>query len=136
MSAQRFPKFVDPTEITEILLTEEQIRDRVKELGAEISEVYKGIEKPLVLIGTLKGATPFFADLARQLDVDTVWEFMSFSSYGMGHTSSGAVQCVLDLKMDISGRDVLIVEVGRSCYYNLALKYLGVFKIFQRLHNS
>ncbi len=111
----RFPKFVDPSEISEVMFTEEQIRARVKELGAEISESYKGIEKPLVLIGTLKGATPFFADLARELEVDTVWEFMSFSSYGVGTTSSGAVQCVLDLKMDISGRDVLIVEVNQSC---------------------
>lgn len=110
MAAVRYPKFVDPTEISEIMFTEDQIRQRVKELGAEISAAYKDIEKPLVLIGTLKGATPFFADLARELDVDAVWEFMSFSSYGMG-TTSGAVQCVLDLKMDICGRDVLIVEV-------------------------
>lgn len=49
-------------------------------------------------------------DLVRQLDVDHVWEFMSFSSYGTGTTSSGAVQMVLDLKMDIGGRDVLVVE--------------------------
>ena len=61
----RFPKFVDPSEISEVMFTPEQINDRVKALGAEISESYKGIEKPLVLVGTLKGATPFFADLAR-----------------------------------------------------------------------
>jgi hypoxanthine phosphoribosyltransferase len=113
MASVRFPKFVDQSEISEVVFTEDQIRQRVKELGVEISAAYKDIEKPLVLIGTLKGATPFFADLARELDVDTVWEFMSFSSYGMG-TTSGAVQCVLDLKMDIAGRDVLIVEVSKS----------------------
>jgi hypoxanthine phosphoribosyltransferase len=113
MASVRFPKFVEPSEISEVVYTEDQIRARVKELGAEISEAYKSIEKPLVLIGTLKGATPFFADLARELDIDCVWEFMSFSSYGMGATSSGAVQCVLDLKMDICGRDVLIVEVSQ-----------------------
>jgi hypoxanthine phosphoribosyltransferase len=49
-------------------------------------------------------------DLVRNLDIDHVWEFMSFSSYGTGTTSSGAVQMVLDLKMDIGGRDVLVVE--------------------------
>jgi len=106
----KFPAFMCPEEVDEILFTEDDLKKRVLELGAEISKAYGQTEKPLVVICTLKGATPFFADLVRSLELDTVWEFMSFSSYGMGTTSSGAVQLVLDLKMDITGRDVLIVE--------------------------
>mmetsp|Transcript_39516 Transcript_39516/g.80937 ORF Transcript_39516/g.80937 Transcript_39516/m.80937 type:complete len:213 (+) Transcript_39516:88-726(+) len=110
MATVRYPKFVDPKEIDEVMFTEEQIQAKVKELGAKISEHYKGLTEPLIIICTLKGAATFFADLCRHLDIDCLWEFMSFSSYGMGATSSGAVQLVLDLKMDIAGRDVLVVE--------------------------
>lgn len=110
MTDVKYPAFMDPKEIETIMYTEEAIDAKVKEMAAEISKAYQNIEKPLIVICTLKGAAPFFADLTRRLDVDSVWEFMSFSSYGMGTTSSGAVQLVLDLKMDISGRDVLVVE--------------------------
>eukprot|EP00287_Rhodomonas_sp_CCMP768_P008228 CAMPEP_0196719182 /NCGR_PEP_ID=MMETSP1091-20130531/2240_1 /TAXON_ID=302021 /ORGANISM="Rhodomonas sp., Strain CCMP768" /LENGTH=212 /DNA_ID=CAMNT_0042060077 /DNA_START=63 /DNA_END=701 /DNA_ORIENTATION=- len=110
MASVHYPAFMDPKEIESIMFTEEQIDKKVRELAAEISAAYKDIEQPLIVICTLKGAAPFFADLARRLEVDSVWEFMSFSSYGTGTTSSGAVQLVLDLKMDISGRDILVVE--------------------------
>ncbi|KAJ1486960.1 phosphoribosyltransferase-like protein, partial [Baffinella frigidus] len=84
-------------------------------------------DEPLVIVCTLKGATPFFADLARVLDCDQQWEFMSFSSYGNSAKSSGAVQLMLDLKTDIAGRDLLVVEdildTGNTLKY--MLKQLG-----------
>eukprot|EP00281_Chroomonas_sp_CCMP1168_P028904 CAMPEP_0206247828 /NCGR_PEP_ID=MMETSP0047_2-20121206/20027_1 /ASSEMBLY_ACC=CAM_ASM_000192 /TAXON_ID=195065 /ORGANISM="Chroomonas mesostigmatica_cf, Strain CCMP1168" /LENGTH=224 /DNA_ID=CAMNT_0053673397 /DNA_START=22 /DNA_END=696 /DNA_ORIENTATION=+ len=106
------PSFMEKREISEMLFSEDDIKAKVKEIGALINKEYKDKldGKPLIVIATLKGATVFFADLVRTLDVDHVWEFMSFSSYGMGSSSSGAVQMVLDLKMDIGGRDVLVVE--------------------------
>ena len=105
------PGFMEKREIESLMFSEQQIAQKVKEIGAEINKCYAGkLDQPLIVIATLKGATVFFADLVRQLDVDHVWEFMSFSSYGTGTTSSGAVQMVLDLKMDIGGRDVLVVE--------------------------
>jgi hypoxanthine phosphoribosyltransferase len=106
----KFPEFMSPDEIDEVLFTKEMLAERVLEMGAEISKSYGKLAKPLVVICTLKGAATFFADLVRALECDHMWEFMSFSSYGAGTTSSGAVQMVLDLKMDIEGRDVLIVE--------------------------
>mmetsp|Transcript_18583 Transcript_18583/g.46882 ORF Transcript_18583/g.46882 Transcript_18583/m.46882 type:complete len:221 (+) Transcript_18583:78-740(+) len=104
------PKFMVKEEIETLLYSPEDIKKRCKELGAEIDAAYGKLDKPLIIICTLKGAAVFFADLVRELHIDHVWEFMSFSSYGTGTTSSGAVQMVLDLKMDIGGRDVLVVE--------------------------
>ncbi|KAL3766180.1 hypothetical protein ACHAW5_011373 [Stephanodiscus triporus] len=112
-----FPPSMNPDEIDEVLFTKEMIASRVRELGAEISESYRGddvggggLRLPLVVICTLKGAAAFFADLVRSLSCDSQWEFMAFSSYGGGTTSTGAVQTVLDLRVDIAGRDVLVVE--------------------------
>jgi len=110
-SMVRFPKFVDPKEMDSIMFTEQELADKVKAMGAEISAAYVGnLAEPLIVICTLKGATTYFADLVRALDVDQQWEFMSFSSYGSSVKSSGAVQLMLDLKTDISGRDILVVE--------------------------
>ena len=94
--------------VTEILIDEDRLRSRVVELGEEISTDYAGRE-PL-LIGVLKGAVFFMADLMRHLTVACEVDFMAISSYGASTDSSGVVRILKDLDINIDGRDVLVVE--------------------------
>ena len=94
--------------LSEILISEQQIADRVKEMGAQITKDYNG--EPLFLIGILKGSVPFMADLMRRIDLDVEMDFMSVSSYGGATKTSGVVKILKDLDADIRGRNVLIVE--------------------------
>lgn len=91
-----------------VLYTREQIAEGVKQLGKKIAEDYQG--KELVMICILKGATPFFADLIREIDLPLTIEFMVVSSYGASTKSSGEVRLVKDLDHSVQGKDVLIVE--------------------------
>ena len=95
-------------DIEKILLQEDELKQRVKELGAQITEDYKG--KDLVLITVLRGSYIFMADLSRSIDLPCVIDFMSVSSYGKGTTSSGQVQITKDLSENIAGKDVIVVE--------------------------
>jgi hypoxanthine phosphoribosyltransferase len=97
----------DPA-IGEVLVPSEDLQRRVTELGAEISSDYEG--RDLVMIGVLKGAVLFIADLMRQLTVPCEVDFMAVSSYGSATDSSGVVRILKDLEAPIEGRDVLIVE--------------------------
>jgi hypoxanthine phosphoribosyltransferase len=97
----------DPA-IGEVLVSSEDLQRRVGELGAEISRDYEG--RDLVIIGVLKGAVPFIADLMRHLTVPCEVDFMAVSSYGSATDSSGVVRILKDLEAPIEGRDVLIVE--------------------------
>jgi hypoxanthine phosphoribosyltransferase len=90
------------------LFTEEQIAERVDELGRQISEDFRGRE-PL-LVGLLKGAFVFMSDLARAISLPVEMDFMSVSSYGDATETSGVVRILKDLDDDLSGRDVIIVE--------------------------
>ena len=92
----------------EVLLTEEAIRERVSELGAQITAEYAG--KELVLIVVLKGSILFASDLSRQIDLPLCLEFMGLSSYGESTATSGVVRVTLDLSKPIEGKHVLIVE--------------------------
>ncbi len=94
-------------DIASILFSEEQLRTRVKELGAQISRDYAG--KVPIVIGILKGAIIFYADLLRECDLATQLEFMAVSSYGNG-TTSGKLVFKKDTDANLEGRDVLIVE--------------------------
>ena len=94
--------------IGEVLVPHEDLQRRVVELGAEISRDYAG--RDLVMIGVLKGALLFIADLMRQLTVPCEVDFMAISSYGSSTDSSGVVRILKDLDAPIEGRDVLIVE--------------------------
>jgi hypoxanthine phosphoribosyltransferase len=94
--------------IGEVLVADEDLQRRVAELGAEISRDYEG--RDLVMIGVLKGALLFIADLMRQLTVTCEVDFMAVSSYGSSTDSSGVVRILKDLDAPIEGRDVLIVE--------------------------
>jgi hypoxanthine phosphoribosyltransferase len=102
-----------------VLLSQEEISARVKELAEQISNDMKGIER-LYIIGILKGAFIFLADLTRQLEVPHIVDFMAVSSYGKTVTS-GAVRIVMDLREPIEGQHVLIVEdildSGRTLSY-------------------
>jgi len=93
---------------TEVLYTRQQIAERVAEMGAEITRDLNG--EKVVLVGVLKGAAIFLADLARSLDVDATFDFVAVSSYGKGQRSSGAVKLIKDLDEPIEGKNVLIVE--------------------------
>ncbi len=91
-----------------ILFTEEQIQKRAEELGAQITKDYQGEE--LVLIGTLKGAILWMADLMKRIDLDTEIDFIVASSYGKNTTTSGIVKISKDVELDLEGKHVLIVE--------------------------
>ena len=95
-------------DIAKVLASEDDIRARIEELGARITEDYK--DKEPVFVGVLKGCFLFMADLVRACDVRCTVDFMVVSSYGAGTISSGAVEIVKDLSHDIAGRDVIIVE--------------------------
>jgi hypoxanthine phosphoribosyltransferase len=95
-------------DIEEVVVTADQIEDRITELAKEIDADYQDRE-PL-LVGILKGAAMFMSDLARALERPTRMEFMAVSSYGSGTQSSGVVRILKDLDYDIAGADVLIVE--------------------------
>jgi hypoxanthine phosphoribosyltransferase len=94
--------------VGDILVQRDELEHRVRELAAEISRDYAGRE--LLLIGVLKGAVFFLADLMRHLEVDCEVDFMAVSSYGASTDSSGVVRILKDLDAPIEGRDVLIVE--------------------------
>ena len=101
------PELADPA-IGEVLVSTDELERRVGELGAEISRDYEG--RDLVMIGVLKGAVLFLADLMRRLTVPCEIDFIAVSSYGSSTDSSGVVRILKDLEAPIEGRDVLIVE--------------------------
>jgi hypoxanthine phosphoribosyltransferase len=94
--------------VTEILIDRDVLQRRIEELGEEISADYAG--RDLLLIGVLKGAVFFMADLMRNLTIPCEIDFMAISSYGDSTDSSGVVRILKDLDINIEGRDVLIVE--------------------------
>lgn len=98
------------TELTEVILTREQLDARIEEIAAEITRDYADIDKPLVLLGVLKGAVMVMADLARAIRIPVHMDWMAVSSYGSGTKSSGVVRILKDLDMDLKDRDVVIVE--------------------------
>ena len=95
-------------DIERVLLSEDDIRAIVERMGAQITEDYR--DKNPLLIATLRGAVVFFSDVARTIECPMAMDFMQVSSYGAGTTSSGHVEIEMDLRTDIEGRDVLIIE--------------------------
>ena len=91
-----------------IMLTEEQLRARVKEVAEQVNGLYKD-KRPLV-VGILKGSIIFYSDFIRHLTVPVELDFMAVSSYGSGAVSSGKLKIKKDLDRDVKGRDVIIVE--------------------------
>lgn len=107
-------------EISEVLLSSETIAAKVKEIGEEITRDYQG--KELIIIGILKGALPFMADLIREIKVPLRYDLMAVSSYGASTKTSGAVQILKDIEMGLAGEHVLVVEDIIDT--GLTLKYL------------
>lgn len=95
-------------DLAHVLLSEQEILDRISVLAEQIDADYAG--KDLLLVGVLKGAIMVMADLARAINVHTDMDWMAVSSYGSGTTSSGVVRILKDLDRDLTGRDVLVVE--------------------------
>ena len=95
-------------DIERVIVTEEQLQARIKELAAQVDKDYEG--KDLLLVGVLKGAVMAVADLSRALQRHIDMDWMAVSSYGSGTKSSGVVRILKDLDCDITGRNVLIVE--------------------------
>ena len=95
-------------EIERVIVTEEQLQARIKELAAQVDQDYEG--RDLLLVGVLKGAVMAVADLSRALQRHIDMDWMAVSSYGSGTKSSGVVRILKDLDHDITGRNVLIIE--------------------------
>ncbi len=115
-------------DLEKVLLTEEELKARVAQLGEEISRDYAGKEP--VLVAILRGSYVFMADLSRALNILCRVDFMSVSSYGASATSSGQVNIIKDLSDSIEGRDVIVVEdildTGNTLHY--------LFQILQARH--
>ncbi len=109
-----------PTTELEVLLSEETIRDRVAELAAQISDDYKaeGVED-VYMLGVLRGAFVFLADLSRRLTIPRRVDFVALSSYEDKSTTSGAVRLVLDVRAPLRGRHVLVVEDPNASKFQL-----------------
>jgi len=121
-------------DIAKVLISEEEVGKRVKELGEKISRDYQG--KSIIVICVLKGAIIFYSDLARYIDVPLEMDFMAVSSYGSGTKSTGVVRILKDLSVDIQGKHLLLVEdildTGNTLHYlseNLKSRNPASFKI-------
>ena len=98
-----------PETMPEVLISEEKIREKVEELGRRISADYRDVDD-LILVGVLKGSFIFLADLARRLSIPRSVDFMALSTYGNGTETDGAVRMIMDLRRNISGKHVVVVE--------------------------
>jgi hypoxanthine phosphoribosyltransferase len=99
-------EFTNPN--LEILYTVDEIKDRIREIGQQITNDHRG--RDLVLVGVLKGSCVFLADLMREIDLQLTIDFMSVSSYKDGTVSTGDVEILKDLSNPIRGKDVIVVE--------------------------
>lgn len=106
-------------DILKVLVSEEEIKQKVARIGQKISEDYK--DKNLLMVSVLKGSVVFMADLMRSIDIFARIDFMSVSSYGSGTKTSGVVKIIKDLDIDLDGYDLLLVEdildSGKTLYY-------------------
>lgn len=106
-------------DIEKILVTKEELNEKITEMGKKISEDYNG--KDLLMVSVLKGSVVFMADLMRAITIPVTIDFMSVSSYGSGTKSSGVVKIIKDLDSDIAGKDILLIEdildSGNTLYY-------------------
>lgn len=115
-------------DIKKVLLTEEEILNRVKELAAEISKDYQG--KDLLVVGILKGSVLFASDVIKNITIPCQIDFMAVSSYGNSSETSGIVRILKDLDHSIEGKDILIVEdiIDSGVTLDYLLKYLKARK--------
>ncbi len=98
----------DDPSLGKVIVSEDELQQRISELGKQITADYAG--RPPLLVGVLKGAFMFMSDLSRAIDLPVEFDFMAVSSYGSATRSSGVVRIIKDLDLDLTGRHVLIVE--------------------------
>lgn len=110
--------------IKEVLISEEQLQEKIKELASTINKDYDG--KELFLIGILKGSVPFMADLMKSIKIPMTMDFMAVSSYGASIESSGVVRILKDLDFSIEDKNVIIVEdiIDSGITLNYLMEYL------------
>ena len=127
--------------IESVLISEQEIQQRIKELGQQISKDYAG--RNLLLLGVLKGAVVFLVDLAKAIDLPLQMDFMAVSSYGASTQSSGVVRILKDLDSAVDGRDILVVEdiidTGLTLRYildNLAMRNPASVKVCALLYKE
>ncbi len=113
--------------IVKVLFSEEQLQNRIKELGAQITKDFKDKEEDLIVVCLLKGSTLFFADLCREIKLPMKMDFMTVSSYGNEFETSREVKIVKDLDENIMGKDVLVIEdiIDSGLTLKRVLKMLG-----------
>lgn len=99
-----------PEDLVRVMISAEEIEEKVKELASQINNDYKDAKTPLVLVGVLKGSFIYLADLVRHLTIPHIVEFIAISSYGKGGDVQGTVRMLMDTREDLAGHDVLIVE--------------------------
>lgn len=104
------PSHAYGNDVTTIVVTEQQLKQRIQEMADKLSAHYASSDNDVILVGVLKGAVFFMTDLARAMNIPTQLEFMAVSSYGNRSSSSGVVRILKDLDRDIADRDVVIVE--------------------------
>jgi hypoxanthine phosphoribosyltransferase len=111
-------------DIEEVLITADEIQDKIRELAKHVTEDYR--DKDVLLVGVLKGAFVFMADLAREIKLPIEFDFMAVSSYGSSTKSSGVVRILKDLDYEITGRHVLLVEdiIDSGLTISYLLRYL------------
>ncbi|SUY48321.1 hypoxanthine-guanine phosphoribosyltransferase [Clostridium putrefaciens] len=112
-------------DIEKVLLTEEELKEKVREIGSKISEDYRGEE--LVLIGVLKGSVMFMSELMKEISIYCSMDFMAVSSYGNGSESSGVVRILKDLDESIENKHVIIIEdiIDSGITLEYLIKYLN-----------
>jgi hypoxanthine phosphoribosyltransferase len=111
-------------DIAEVLISADEIQEKIAQLAKEVTEEYR--DRDLLLVGVLKGAFVFMADLAREIQLPIEFDFMAVSSYGSSTKSSGVVRILKDLDYEITGRDVLLVEdiIDSGLTISYLLRYL------------
>jgi hypoxanthine phosphoribosyltransferase len=111
-------------DIAKVLITADDIQDKISQLAKQVTEDYRG--RDLLLVGVLKGAFVFMSDLAREIQLPIEFDFMAVSSYGSSTKSSGVVRILKDLDYEITGRDVLLVEdiIDSGLTISYLLRYL------------
>jgi hypoxanthine phosphoribosyltransferase len=111
-------------DIEEVLITSEQIQEKIAHLAKQITDDYR--DRDLLLVGVLKGAFVFMSDLARHIELPLEFDFMAVSSYGSSTKSSGVVRILKDLDYEITGRHVLLVEdiIDSGLTISYLLRYL------------
>lgn len=114
-------------DLTKVLYSEEDIQQRVKEMGQQITQDYKDADGDVVVISVLRGAAIYMADLVRSIELPIEMDFMAVSSYGSSHQSSGVVRVIKDLSSDIADKHVIIAEdiLDSGLTLNYLIRMLG-----------